>query len=81
MNATSLKVAGGSTADCMSPAAEFPPVDDPLAAIQGPNVGSCDFNGNDAVYNGNGGPPITFNPGVYCGNGIKINTDRPVTEL
>jgi len=81
LNATSLKVAGGYTADCMSPAAEtnVPQFADPLAAIQGPDVGPCDFNGNDAVFNGNGGPPITLDPGVYCGNGIKINTDRPVT--
>ncbi len=79
--ATKLKVAGGSTADCMSPAAEtgIPPVDDPLAALDGPPVGPCDFNGNDAVFNGNAGPPITLDPGVYCGNGIKINTTRPVT--
>jgi Flp pilus assembly protein TadG len=82
LSATTLKVVGGSTADCMSPAPEIgiTPFKDPLASIQDPAVGPCDFNGNDAVYNaGYGGPAITFNPGVYCGNGIRINTAWPVT--
>jgi len=82
LNATTLKVVGGSTADCMSPAPEtgMTPVVDPLAAIPDPTVGPCDFNGNDAVYNAAyGGPAITLNPGVYCGNGIRILTNWPVT--
>ncbi len=83
LSATTLKIVGGYTADCMSPPTPdtgIAPFVDPLAAIQDPTVGPCDFNGNDAVYNaGYGGPAITFNPGVYCGNGIKINTSWPVT--
>ncbi len=83
LNATELKVAGGYSADCMDPPAPetgIDPVDDPLAALAGPpGPYTCDYSGNDGVFNGNVGPPITLNPGVYCGNGIKINTNRPVT--
>ncbi|NIR45885.1 MAG: hypothetical protein GWM93_17060, partial [Gemmatimonadetes bacterium] len=61
------------------PVTGVPPVDDPLAALESPSVGTCDYNGNDAVFNSNTGGPIVLNPGVYCGNGIKVNTTRPVT--
>ena len=48
---------------------------DPLAYLQQPTVGSCDFTGLVTV-SGN----QTLNPGVYCG-GIKITTASSTANL
>ncbi len=80
LTATKVKVVGGTGGDCLNPTPEtgIPPITDPLAALDGPSVGPCDFNGNYANFNSNNGPdPIVLTPGVYCGN-ITINTNRNV---
>ena len=80
LTASKLKVVGGAGGNCLNPTPQtgIPPITDPLAALEGPSVGPCDFNGNDAKFNSNNGPdPIILAPGVYCG-GITINTSRNV---
>ncbi len=73
LTATEIKVVGGTSGDCINPTAGtgIDPVDDPLAALDGPpSPYTCNFTYSPFV--GAGGP-INLNPGVYCGQ-LKINT-------
>ncbi len=80
LTATEIKIVGGTGGDCINPTpvTNIPPIDDPLAALEGPpGPYPCDYNFPPFV--GAGGP-IVFNPGVYCGQ-LKLNTSssRSVT--
>ena len=73
LTATEIKVVGGTSGDCISPTAGtgIDPVDDPLAALDGPpGPYICDFSFPPFVSPGG---PINFYPGVYCGQ-LKITT-------
>jgi len=73
LTAKKIKIAGNFTGDCvvLPPLVNVPPVDDPLAALQPPDFGGCDHNGNIVV---NGGESVTLSPGVYCGNIKAVST-------
>jgi hypothetical protein len=67
LNATEVRVVGGvSGGTCMSstPLTGVTPIIDPLASVQAPPYGSCDFPQN---FNINSGQTVNLTPGVYCG--------------
>jgi Putative Flp pilus-assembly TadE/G-like len=55
------------------PTVDCPPIADPLASRQPPEVGACDFN-NTVIKTG----VKTLKPGVYCG-GLKLTDGATVT--
>jgi hypothetical protein len=73
ISATSISVAGGYDADCISPEPEVetPDYGDPLSSLEEPSFGSCDFN---SKINVTSSQTATLTPGVYC-KGITINGD------
>lgn len=76
LNATEVKVVGDvSGGSCMStpPLTNVTPVVDPLASLQAPAYGPCDYN-NIQISGGN----QTLYPGVYCGK-LRILTSGTVT--
>ncbi len=73
LNATKIKVVGGSGGGCYSstPLTGATPITDPLASVGPPSSytpGVCDYLDNITV---NGGETLELNPGTYCGT-IKI---------
>ncbi len=76
LTATEIKVVGGTSGDCINPTAGtgINPVDDPLAALQGPpGPYPCDYT-NVTVSNASQSP---LQPGTYCGF-LRINTSAPI---
>jgi hypothetical protein len=73
ISATSISVAGGYDASCVSPEPEVetPNYGDPLSSLEEPAFGSCDYN---AKVNVTSSQTATLTPGVYC-KGITINGD------
>lgn len=65
--ATSMKVAGGYSGDCIQPGpiTGVSPRPDPLAALDPPPHGGCDHTGKIQV---GAGQTVTLSPGVYCGS-------------
>jgi Putative Flp pilus-assembly TadE/G-like len=75
LTASSILVTGyDSTDSCVSPqpVTDSPPVADPLAYIQPPTFGGCDYT--DFQVSGT----ATLSPGVYCG-GITIQPNDDIT--
>lgn len=72
INAASIGVVGNALGGCANPPprAGITPGDDPLAYVNPPGVGACDFP-NTVVNNANANVTTTLNPGVYCG-GIQV---------
>ena len=78
INASSIGVVGGYSSNgnvslTPTPKKGILPAADPLAYVQAPSYGACNYtnfslNGN----NGSSGSPYPMNPGVYCG-GINVN--------
>ena len=73
LEATVIKVAGNYSAACVTPspvtgASSFP---DPLASLQAPSYGGCDYSGNITISSSS---PQTLTPGTYCGK-IKVNAN------
>jgi len=66
-------VAGNGTSD-PGPQTGCPQIDDPLADLDPPTFGGCDYSGNDAKFN-SGVHNLT--PGVYCG-GISLSGSAEV---
>ena len=75
LTATEIKIVGGTEGDCINPTAGtgIDPVDDPLAALEGPpGPYTCDFT------NVNVTPAMSpLQPGTYCGF-LRINTAAPI---
>jgi len=73
VTAQSIKISGNYSGNCVNPAplTQVPPVEDPLAALQPPDYGGCDFRRNIIV---NGDETVTLRPGVYCGNIKAVST-------
>jgi Flp pilus assembly protein TadG len=78
LNATEVKVVGGTGGDCINPTpgTGIDPVDDPLAALPAPSYSNPPCI-NQPPVTGNGPDPQYLNPGVYC-NQLTINTTRKV---
>ncbi len=78
LNATEVKVVGGTGGDCINPTAGtgIDPIDDPLAALQAPSYVNPPCI-NQPPVTGGGPNPQFLNPGVYC-NQLMINTTRKV---
>ncbi len=78
LNATEVKVVGGTGGDCINPepGTGIDPVDDPLAALPAPSYSNPPCI-NLPPVTGNGPDPQYLNPGVYC-NQLTINTTRKV---
>ncbi len=78
INASSIGVVGGYSSNgnvslTPTPKKGILPAADPLAYVQAPSYGACNYNsfslnGN----NGTSGSPYQMSPGVYCG-GINVN--------
>ena len=73
LQATVIKVVGGYSAACVSPnpLTGITGFTDPLAPLQPPYYGACDYNANITV---NGSHPVTLTPGTYCGN-IRVSAN------
>ncbi len=61
------RVSGNGTSD-PGPQTGCPQIDDPLADLEPPVFGGCDYSGNDAKFSSG---EHTLTPGVYCG-GISL---------
>ncbi len=77
LEASVIKVAGNYSAACVTPtpltgATTFP---DPLASLQPPSYGGCDYTANITV---NSSSPQTLTPGTYCGK-IRVNANATLT--
>ena len=68
--AAKIRIVGGYSGDCITatPTTGVKPVSDPLADIEPPEVGECDYAGKVTV---NKGEVVELLPGVYCG-GINV---------
>ena len=76
LTATEIKVVGGTEGNCINPTAGtgIDPVDDPLAALEGPpGPYTCDYT-NMMITNSS---PSPLQPGTYCGF-LRINTAAPI---
>lgn len=79
VNSTLINITGnfsvsGSVCYSPTPNTGVPPTPDPLAALQPPSVGACNFT-NRSI---SGSTVTTVTPGVYC-NGISISGSSNVT--
>ncbi|MCH8035683.1 MAG: pilus assembly protein [Proteobacteria bacterium] len=75
LTATEIKVVGGTEGDCINPTAGtgIDPVDDPLAALDGPpGPYTCDFTNVNVTA-----AMSPLQPGTYCGF-LRINTAAPI---
>lgn len=70
ITAAQIRIVGGYSGDCITetPATGVKPLSDPLANIEPPQVGECDYTGKVMVNNGE---VMELLPGVYCG-GISV---------
>jgi Flp pilus assembly protein TadG len=77
LTAANIGVAGGYSGGGFTPIpiTGIAPAPDPLAYLQPPTVGACNFTN---VHVGNGGAADNLQPGVYCG-GIQVSGNNPVT--
>ncbi len=78
LNTTEIKVVGGTDGDCINPTAGtgIDPVDDPLAALEGPSYTPC--VGGGPPVNLGGGADYVLSPGIFCTN-LNITTTGTVT--
>ncbi len=78
LNATEVKVVGGTGGDCINPTpgTGIDPVGDPLAALPSPSYNNPPCI-NQPPISGMGPDPQYLNPGTYC-NQLTINTSRKV---
>ena len=70
ITAAKIRIVGGYSGDCITatPTTGVKPVSDPLANIEPPQVGECDYAKKVKV---NKGEVVELLPGVYCG-GINV---------
>ena len=70
ITAANIRIVGGYSGDCITatPTTGVKPLGDPLADIEPPEVGDCDYTGKVTV---NKGEVVELLPGVYCG-GINV---------
>jgi Flp pilus assembly protein TadG len=76
VTASSIRTVGDYTGTCLnpSPITRVSPYPDPLAHLDPPSVGGCDYNGKVKVTGGS----VTLDPGVYC-KGIDVSGGADVS--
>jgi Flp pilus assembly protein TadG len=67
----------GNNSISPSPATGVAGLPDPLAGMQMPTVGSCDYT--NYIVNGGAKSSVTLNPGTYCGSTIFNGANYTVT--